>query len=141
MLRPPHYSQELLASAQVRWLGGASFPGPSAAESQWASLGKSGNAGALEKAVAAANAGELVIAGYPAPGNTPGHVAVVRPQDVPHDNAAGPVVIMAGEVNARSIAMREAFKNHPGAWPANIQLFAHDTVLEKDVEASVGTAA
>ena len=67
VLRPPHHTQELLANAQVEWLGGAIFPGPAAAASGWSSLGKASDAGALAAAVSAANSGKLVIAGYRQP--------------------------------------------------------------------------
>ena len=148
VLRPPQHPQELLASAQVAWLAGtATFPGPTAQHVGWRDLGKSGDAGALSIAVAAANAGQLVIAGYQEfPKTDPvtrkrteksGHIVVVRPQSGPIPESTGPLVISAGERNWQSIHMREPFSGHPGAWPDNIRLFALSTDLEPDVTVPV----
>jgi hypothetical protein len=97
----------------------------------WTALGMSGVRGGLAACLKAANAGRLVLACYAATPPTPGHVAIVRPQSdgkatVPSD---GPKVIMAGAHNHKRVSMRTAFSNHPGAWPNNIVLFAHDTGL------------
>ena len=65
ILRPPHHGQLHLANAQVCWLQGAGGdPGPTAADLGWRTLGASGKAGVLDDAIAAANAGQLVVAGY-----------------------------------------------------------------------------
>jgi hypothetical protein len=132
LLRPPHHGQVQLANAQTAWLSGTgSFPGPTAAKAGWTALGKSGDRGGLAACLKAANAGRLVLACFAATPPTPGHVAIVRPQSdgkatVPSD---GPKVIMAGAHNHKRVSMRTAFSNHPGAWPNNIALFAHDTDL------------
>jgi len=139
VLRPPNHKQFLLANAQVAWLGGeGDAPGPTAAQSGWRALGASGEAGALDAAVTAANLGKLVFAGYlqpptAGPGGTsvqkPGHICIVRPQDgFPADE--GPQVATAGVKNFKSASMRFAFGDHPLAFPDNIQLFVHDTALE-----------
>lgn len=148
LLRPPHHTQELLANAQVAWLDGASYPGPTAIESGWRGLGRSGDAGALGRAVAAANAGKLVIGGYrqppavdPATGASvekPGHVVVVRPQPASFPADLGPLVTMAGDRNWRSVHMAPAFSSHPDAWPGDIRLFVHDTDLEAEFTAADG---
>lgn len=139
ILRPPNHAQVQLANAQVKWLdGGAGEPGPTAAAAGWTALGSSGDDGALEAAVSAANLGKLVVAGYQQPpteqadGTTTqgaGHICIVRPQQsYPADE--GPQVATAGVQNFKSAAMRFAFGDHPLAWPNNIQLFVHDTALE-----------
>jgi hypothetical protein len=92
LLRPPHHSQQLLSNAQMDWLGGTgTFSGPTATDSEWRALGSSGGVGVLDSAVAAANTGKLVVAGYRQPPvadpvtgqtvNKSGHVVIVRPQD------------------------------------------------------------
>ena len=148
LLRPPDHSQELLANAQTAWLGGEEYPGPSAAEAGWTELGRSGDDGVLAGAVAAANAGKLVVGGYEqppatdpvtgAPVDKPGHVVVVRPQLAAIPPATGPLVTMAGDRNWRSIHMGAAFSAHPGAWPDAIRLFVHDTDLEPEFTADAG---
>jgi hypothetical protein len=42
----------------------------------------------------------------------------------------GPQVVSAGVKNYLSISTKEAFGDHPLAWPDNIQLFVRDTDLE-----------
>src|SRR5271154_5106000 len=65
ILRPPHHGQLRLANAQVSWLGGVGTErGPTAAEAGWGSVGISGDEGILDRSIAAANAGKLVVAGY-----------------------------------------------------------------------------
>jgi hypothetical protein len=138
ILRPPNHKQVQLANAQVSWLNGvAGAPEPTATASGWRALGRSGDAGVLDDAIAAANQGKLVVAGYLQPptqqGATqvdgPGHIVVVRPQEnFPSDN--GPQVVTAGVQNFKSASMKFAFQDHPLAWPDAIQLFVHDTALE-----------
>jgi hypothetical protein len=138
LLRPPHHGPLQLANAQTAWLAGdGSYPGPTAAASGWTALGRSGDDGALEAAQALANAGRLVLACYAATPPTPGHIALLRPR---HDGSSaipddGPELIMAGARNYAEVSMRLAFSNHPAAWPDNIALFAHDTVLQPGGEA------
>lgn len=141
LLRPPHHGQTELANAQAKWLSGdKSFPGPTAEGAGWKALGSSGDHGALAAALTAATAGQLVLACYETPRSAgqperPGHIAIVRPGDA-HDEKVpqdGPAVMMAGEKNARSLSMRQAFAAHAGAWPDKIALFAHSTALQRDV--------
>jgi hypothetical protein len=149
ILRPPHHSQQLLSNAQMDWLGGAgTFSGPTAEGSKWRALGSSGGVGVLDSAVAAANTGKLVVAGYRQPPltdpvtgqtvNKSGHVVIVRPQDTTISAEKGPLVTMAGDRNWRSIHMSSAFQSHPAAWPDEIMLYVHDTDLEVDVPSAVG---
>jgi hypothetical protein len=136
ILRPPHHGQLNLANAQVSWLGGGGAQsGPTAAEAGWSSLGTSGENGVLDNAIAAANCGKLVVAGYfqtQSEGSQiprAGHIVVVRPQETfPPDR--GPQVVTAGVKNLRSASMKFAFGDHPLAWPDNIQLFVRKTALE-----------
>lgn len=147
ILRPPNHQQQLLANAQIDWLTASrTFAGPSAKDSGWTALGCALNKIDLESAVAAANMGKLVVAGYRQPsdattGHTrPGHIVIVRPQSPSFCISDGPLVAMAGQRNWYSIHMKAAFDAHPGAWPCQIHLFAHDTDLETEVPASEGAA-
>ncbi len=134
ILRPPNHGQELLADAQMAWLGGGASSGPTAAESGWRSLGSASGSGVLAAAVDAANQGKLVFAGYNQPPvggvQRSGHVVAVRPQTT-IDAEAGPQVVMAGTNNWRAISMRSAFESHAGAWPDGITVYVHDTDLEQ----------
>ncbi|WP_419730642.1 hypothetical protein [Lichenicola sp.] len=155
ILRPPSHPQELLANAQVAWLDGGDYPGPAATASGWQPLGTSGDPAVIARAVELANAGKLVVGGYlqpavtdPATGNLvrkPGHVVVVRPQPGNFASATEPLVTMASTRNWRLIQMAAAFSAHPGAWPAAIRLFVHDTDLEEDgmapIDPTSGTGA
>ena len=134
LLRPPHHGQIQLANAQTSWLDGdTSFGGPAAEAAGWTKLGVSFGPGVLAASVRAANEGRLVLACYAASPPTPGHVAIVRPDDGDASvSSAGPTVMMAGVENFERVAMRDAFANHPGAWPGNIALFVHDTPLQVD---------
>jgi GH18 family chitinase len=135
LLRPPNHGQVQLANAQRNWLFGRRiYPGPTAAESGWAALGYSGDPGVLTACLEAANKGQLVVACYAVMPPAHGHIAIVRPDKdgdtkVPPD---GPAVIMAGEQNYKAVSMKEAFSEHPKAWPDNIALFVHDTPLQQD---------
>lgn len=148
ILRPPHHPQQLLANAQMDWLGGAAFPGPSARGAGWHPLGRSSDPGILASAVTAANAGKLVVAGYRQPptgdptagrfSNRPGHVVVLRPQPDLSPGPDGPLVVSVGGQNFRTVAMRQAFASHRGAWPDQIALHVHDTDLEQSFGAQAG---
>jgi hypothetical protein len=127
------------ANAQVSWLGGLGNESASTAvEAGWTPLGMSGDDGVLDDAITAANAGNLVVAGYFQPPTqqpdgaqiqAAGHIVVVRPQEsYPSDEA--PQVVTAGVQNFKSASMKFAFGDHPLAWPDNIQPFVHDTDLE-----------
>ena len=137
VLRPPDYPQELLADRQVHWLQGKPFrfaPGD-AVSLGWRAIGTSGDDGVLARAVAEAQAGRLVLAGFAQPPTEddecvthlqPGHICVVRPQlDAVGDE--GPFVISAGENNWRKAHMAPVFAVHDGAWPNGISLFVHNT--------------
>jgi hypothetical protein len=139
ILRPPNHEQLQLANAQVSWLGGVGTEsGPTATKAGWSSVGASGDDGVLDRAIAAANAGKLVVAGYFQPPTQQsdgsqirraGHIVVVRPQEsFPSDE--GPQVVTAGVKNFKAASMKFAFGDHPLAWPHNIQLFVHNTDLE-----------
>jgi hypothetical protein len=65
ILRPPDHKQLRLANAQISWLrGDGTENDPTAVEAGWSPLGMSGDNGVLDNAITAANAGELVAAGY-----------------------------------------------------------------------------
>jgi hypothetical protein len=135
LLRPPHHGQVQLANAQTNWLSGkGSFPGPTAASADWTALGISGDPGALNACLEAANTGQLVLACYAATLPTHGHVAIVRPRSDGKSTVSsdGPKVIMAGAHNYKAVSLRKAFSNHPDAFPDNIALFAHGTALQHD---------
>ena len=135
VLRPPHHPQELLANGQMDWFAGASFPGPTATQAGWRTLGRAGAHGVIEEAVTAANTGKLVIAGYRQPPvgghEKSGHIVVVRPQDFPATPAAT-LVTMAGNRNWREIRIENAFASHPGAWPDKVGLVVRETDLVSD---------
>jgi hypothetical protein len=142
-LRPPFHSQELLANAQADWLAGSgNFRGPIALDSKWRALGASGTDNALDASLSAAASGQLVVAIYKAAPVTDsegrshqrhGHVCIVRPpRQTSPPRQEGPDVISVGDVNRPCTSMRTAFHAHPGAWPNEIQLYAHSTDLESD---------
>ena len=138
VLRPPDYPQELLANRQVHWLDGEHFiHAPDEASSLgWQPLGSSGDDGATVAAVAAAQAGKLVVAGFAEPAGDedddcrphvqPGHICIIRPQLDPI-GVEGPLVSSAGEQNWRKAHMAHVFAAHAGAWPNAIRLFVHGT--------------
>ena len=143
VLRPPDHGQELLANAQADWLAGAGdSPAQTAEEAGWTVLGSSGDEGALDAAAAAAGMGRLVLAIYKASPTTdsngqvhqhPGHVCIVRPPDSAGAvGDEGPEVMSVGETNGSRLSMQAAFRDHRGAWPSAIQLYAHRTDLEQD---------
>jgi hypothetical protein len=134
VLRPPNAKQELLTNRQYDWLSGSTaFPGPTAQASNWQSLGLSGGAGVLAQAVALANAGQLVLAAFAsADRHKPGHICIVRPQDGSEDSGSPPAVMSAGDRNYSTTDMKTAFKEHEGAWPSAVALFACKSGLEED---------
>lgn len=119
LLRPPEHSQELLANAQVAWLGSAR--GRSAG---WYSVSTPQQAQAL------ANQGELVVASYQSPDpHRAGHIGIVRPDAVrtPEQiKESGVMITQAGERNYLRVSERAAFRGHRGAWPGDVQYFAHE---------------
>ena len=107
VLRPPEHKQILLANAQYDWL-----PTEGAVRG-WKRVSDEIEAQHL------ANQGWLVLAAYRNHrDDKPGHIAIVRPNDktlsVLHEE--GPQITQAGTINYRSIALREGFAGHPGAW-------------------------
>jgi hypothetical protein len=133
ILRPPHHTQELLANSQYDWLHGkGNFDGPDA-QSHWEPLGLSGVVGALTKAVARANEGQLVLAAFKSDtSTTPGHICIVRPQTWSEDSGSAPKVMSAGDHNYAIADMMKVFEIHHGAWPSAVALFACKSGLEDD---------
>ena len=116
ILRPPEHSPVLLASAQMRWL---TVDGAAAG---WRRLAD------MAAAQRSANQGNLVVAVWENPDrHRPGHIALVRPgtPDAARLEADGPDVTQAGATNALLMPLRRAFRHHPGAWPDQIDFFAH----------------
>ena len=106
---------------------------PTAQKSGWQALGLSGQAGVLTQAVTLANAGQLVLAAFAsADPHKPGHICIVRPQDWLEDSGSPPAVMSAGDHNYSNIDMKTAFKEHAGAWPSAVALFACKSGLEED---------
>jgi hypothetical protein len=109
VLRPPEHPQELLASAQIRWL-----------RNDGASRGWRALAGCLE-AQRAANRGDLVVEAFENPSpRRPGHIAIVRPSDktLAELDSDGPQETQAGSANAISTTTAAGFRQHRGAWLA-----------------------
>jgi len=107
VLRPPQHAQELLASAQVRWMASE---GPNFG---WRVLG-----GALE-AQRAANQGDLVLEAFASPDpRRPGHIAIVRPSEktIAELDRDGPEETQAGSFNALDTTTALGFRLHRGAW-------------------------
>jgi hypothetical protein len=107
ILRPPEHPQQLLANAQMKWLGGEG------AARGWRQV--RGPFDAQEEA----NRGIFVVASYENPDpHRAGHIAILRPSVKSREELErdGPQVTQAGEHNHLSIAMRHGFGSHPGAW-------------------------
>jgi hypothetical protein len=51
------------------------------------------------------------------------------------------VVCAAGEVNGARLPIDFSFHDHVGAWPHNVDLYVHDTPLERDIEDGPASAA
>ena len=114
---PPEYSQILLANAQYKWLHSEK-----AVELGWKPLDTA------ELAQSNANQGKLVVAVFANPNpNKPGHIAIIRPslKNLHELHEFGPQATQAGEKNFVSIAIKHAFKYHPGAWPNGIRYYAN----------------
>jgi hypothetical protein len=119
MLRPPQHGQDFLASAQGRW-----FEGDDARKEGWFKVNGSLQAQTL------ANLGNLVVLVYINPDpHTPGHIAIVRPQvkSLKDLEKEGPQTTQAGAHNFSSGTAVFSFVKHPGAWPNNVQIYAHMT--------------
>lgn len=146
VLRPPFHDEMLLASAQDHWLRGyARYEGQTAAAAGWSRIGRSGGSGVIAMAQSLANQGKLVLASYaqrplqddPAghPIPAPGHIALLRPspEDGAGAEAPGLLVCAAGHINGAALPIEASFQEHVGAWPDNIDFYAHDTALERDL--------
>ena len=117
LLRPPDHGQILLANAQTAWLHSEK-----GRQSGWRSIVSAQQAQAL------ANEGNLVVIVYESPDpHKPGHIAIVRPalrsKRLLEEN--GPSIIQAGQKNYASTSTKVGFLHHPGAWPDNVQFYAH----------------
>ena len=107
VLRPPEHPQELLASAQMRWLRS---DGP---RHGWRILTDD------VEAQRAANRGDLVLEAYENPNpHRAGHIAIVRPSDetLAQLDSDGPLETQAGAQNAISTTTAAGFRLHRGAW-------------------------
>jgi hypothetical protein len=120
VLRPPDHPQELLASAQMRWLREAG------ASRGWRPLA---DAAAAQRA---ANRGELVLEAFENPDpHRAGHIAIVRPADrtLAELDSDGPLETQAGSYNAIRTTTAAGFRGHRGAWLAGgggaIGYYAH----------------
>ena len=148
LIRPPYHGQKFLSNAQVDWLNGGRSRGRRRLTRAGGCSARAGR-GVLDNAVAAANAGKLVFAGYRQPDvrdpvtgklqEKSGHTVIVRPQTEPVSASEGPLVEMAGNRNRRLIHMASAFHSHVGAWPEHIELFVHDTDLEAEFAPATST--
>jgi hypothetical protein len=102
ILRPPEHSQELLASAQMRWL---TLLG---AQHGWALVSGEKEAQGL------ANRGYFVVASYENPDlHQPGHIAIVRPslKSAAGFAADGPQITQAGGHNYISTTLQTGFRS------------------------------
>jgi len=107
ILRPPEHRQNLLANAQMGWLG------RDGARSGWQPV--AGAAAAQQMA----NAGMLVVAAFQHPDpHRPGHIAVIRPslKTAAEFAREGPQETQAGATNTLSTTIAFGFRHHRGAW-------------------------
>lgn len=117
MLRPPDHGQVLLANAQTEW-----FRTEKGRQAGWRAVGSA------EQAQTLANEGSLVVIVYESPDqHKPGHIAVVRPalrsKRLLDENGA--LITQAGQKNYASTSTKVGFSHHPGAWPQNVEYYAH----------------
>lgn len=119
VLRPPAHGQNLLASAQFRWLEGTGE------QSGWQQVN-------AVTAQTLANRGWLVLASFENPNpHRPGHIAVIRPSEKSMALllAHGPEEAQAGGINRLRTTVAHGFHFHPGAWEpggaGTIRFFAH----------------
>ena len=118
LLHPPEHPQQLLATAQSKWL----------LEKKSAALGWR-RLQDMKEAQTMANQGAFVIAVYPSPHkNKAGHIAVLRPSQKSTADLMqeGPQIIQAGKHNYQSTNLKTGFRFHKDAFPNNILFFAHD---------------
>jgi hypothetical protein len=123
VLRPPDHGQDLLANAQMGWLGddGGGYG--------WRALPS------YVEAQAAANRGELVLEAFENPNpHKPGHIAIVRPSLQTREmlDAYGPEETQAGGTNALVTSTARGFRHHRGAWVPGgggaIRYYAHAVI-------------
>ncbi len=125
MLRPPAHRQILLASAQTRWFGS-----PEAKAAGWRPVGS------MQAAQSLANQGQLVVISYESPNvHKPGHIVIVRPslKSAAALAVEGPQVIQAATHNRARYPAARSFTAHPGAWPDQVKVFAHEVTGQKEV--------
>ena len=107
VLRPPEHRQELLASAQVRWLE------KDGAAMGWRSLPN------VVTAQTAANQGDLVLEAFQSRNpHRPGHIAIVRASEksLAALERGGADEAQAGSTNAVDTTTIDGFALHRGAW-------------------------
>ena len=117
ILRPPQHGQDLLASAQVVWLGS-----DEARRDGWRKVD------GMFQAQSLANQGHFVVVAFPSPiPNRPGHIAIVRPSSKSEAQlkAEGPDITQAGQENFLSTTVRAGFRHHKGAWPDGVVYYVH----------------
>lgn len=118
ILRPPDH-EDLLANAQFHWLKTKGL------KHGWSAVENNINAQRI------ANQGCLVVIAYANPNRLrPGHIAIVRPSEKPHEEiiTRGPQIIQAGKNNYNSISLSNGFrKPQRGLRNHKIVYYAHDT--------------
>jgi hypothetical protein len=119
LLHPPAHGQDLLASAQFRWLTDRG------AATGWRPVD-------AKQAQSLANQGFFVVGAYENPDpHRPGHIAVIRPslKSTAALQTEGPEEAQASAHNALRISVALGFADHRGAWEPDgtggIRFFAH----------------
>jgi len=110
ILRPPEHKQELLANAQVKWLGSGQ-----AENFGWHRITEN----ILFEAQKMADEGYFVIAcAQNQDRHKPGHIALVMPADVSSLQLQqnGPVLIQSSTKNSTDALFRDAFRHHITDW-------------------------
>jgi hypothetical protein len=124
LLRPPEFRLTFLASAQSRWLSLAA-----AQSAGWRRVESWMAAQSL------ANQGQFVVICYENPNpKRSGHIVVVRPSLKSAAALAleGPQVIQAATRNRSDWPAAKSFTAHPGAWPNEVKIFAHEVAALAD---------
>ena len=121
ILRPPEHSQEMLSLAQERWLEGGE-----AASQGWRRVAS------VREAQVLANRGEFVVLVF-GQEHAAGHIAIVRPAVKTQAalDTEGPETTQASGRNFSDGTAIESFKLHRGAWPDQVEIFAHATSFEQ----------
>ncbi len=127
ILRPPEHPADMLANAQMHWLG------EHGGEHGWKSVATPAEAQAL------ANSGVIVVVVYENPDpKKSGHIALVRPSEksAAEIEADGPQVIQAGSNNHESCSVREGFRHHK-AWndahDFTVRFYANKNIRDCDL--------